>query len=76
MGGLVSAIFKGPPDPPDNSAMLEAQRRQEEKLAAQEKKAQDAEDSRKRVIAARSGRGQGVTLFPETGEGGVKGTLG
>ena len=75
MGSVISGIFGGAPKGPDPS-VLAAQKRQETRLAGQEKKEKDALEARQRVAAARSGRGQGLTLFKGTGEKGVKETLG
>lgn len=56
-----------PPQAPDMSA----QKKQEERLAKQEADLAKEKKANRAVIAGRSGRGQGVTLNPNTGERGV-----
>lgn len=60
------------PDP----ELLAAQRKQQERLDKQEADQKKTDKANKAVIAARSGRGQGVTLQASTGERGVSGKLG
>lgn len=75
MGKMLAGIFGGGAKGPDPS-VLAAQKRQEERLTKREDEEKAALEGRKRVAAARGGRGQGLTLFKGTGEKGVKETLG
>ncbi|MDD9904800.1 MAG: hypothetical protein OXT06_14615 [Rhodospirillaceae bacterium] len=77
MGGIVKAIFSGPPKPkgPDPS-LLKAQQDQEARIAKREEEQAKKDRSTRAVIAARSGRGQGVTLNASTGETGISDKLG
>ncbi len=73
MGEVIASIFgtkKAKPQGPSPAA-LEAQVAQRRRLEEQEAKEKRQARATRAVIAARSGRGQGVTLNPLTGERGV-----
>ena len=77
MGKILASIFGGAPKPQGPSAAaLAAQKAQSDRLAEQEASEKKKLSATKAVIAARSGRGQGVTLNPITGERGVVAKLG
>lgn len=74
----IGAIFGGggaKPQGPD-PAMLAAQQAQEDRLKKQEEETTKRTNANRALIAARSGRGAGITLNPSTGERGVSDTLG
>jgi hypothetical protein len=74
MGDRLASIFGGAPRAQGPSeAALKAQSDQAARLKAQEAKTAKQAKATRAVIAARSGRGQGVTLNPITGERGVTG---
>lgn len=56
--------------------MLAAQQAQEDRLKKQEEETTKRTNANRALIAARSGRGAGITLNPSTGERGVSDTLG
>lgn len=72
MGDALAGIFGGAPKVQGPSeAALKAQAEQTARITAQEVKEKKQASATRAVIAARSGRGQGVTLNPVTGERGV-----
>ncbi len=73
MSSVIASIFgtkKAKPQGPSQAA-LAAQAAQERQLEEQEAKEKRKARATRAVIGARSGRGQGVTLNPRTGERGV-----
>lgn len=72
MGGAVSSLFGGGKAPGPDPALLEAQRRQQERLEAQEAREEERLAARERLLAGRQGRRGAGTLFAETGEAGVR----
>lgn len=72
MGKIAKALGISPPKPQGPSAAaVAAQKAQTERLAKQEATSAKKAKATRAVIGARSGRGQGVTLNPVTGERGV-----
>jgi len=72
MGKVLGSIFGGAPKVQGPSeAALKAQADQTKRLADQEAKTKKDAAANRAVIGARSGRGQGITLNPSTGEQGV-----
>lgn len=76
MAGVVSAIFGGGSPPGPDPEILEAQRRQEARIAAQEAEEEEKKAARDRLVAATQGRRSLATLFQRTGEAGLSRTLG
>lgn len=76
MAKTISSIFSGPPKPagPD-PALLKAQQDQQARLDAQDADQTKRNNADRALIAARAGRGAGITLNASTGERGVA-TLG
>ena len=73
MGKIIGSILGIKPPKPQgpSAAALAAQQAQADRLAESEAKEKKSAAATRAVIAARSGRGQGVTLNPITGERGV-----
>lgn len=76
MASALSGLFGGAKATGPSAEALAAQRRQTARIEAKEKREKEELEGRKRVASARAGRGQGLTLFKQTGERGIKETLG
>ena len=76
MGQALAGLFGGAKAQGPSKAALDAQARQTKLITERETREKKELEGRERVAAARSGRGQGITLFKKTGERGVKETLG
>lgn len=73
MGKILGAVLGAKPPKPQgpSASALAAQKAQTENIAKREAAEQKKAAATRAVIGARSGRGQGVTLNPVTGERGV-----
>lgn len=75
MGKALASVFGGAPKQPvqqgPSESALKAQADQQKRIEEKEAKEARTAKANRAVIAARSGRGQGITLNPVTGERGV-----
>ena len=75
MTSVLKSIFSPPKATGPDPALLKAQQRQEDRIAAKEKEEKDKLAARERVLRAQQG-GNIAALFAETGEIGVAEKLG